>query len=75
MTRQFKIGRTYSARSICDYDTIFRFKIVGRTAKTITIEQHGETRRRGVYLYDGVEHCKPYGTYSMCPVIDASGPR
>ena len=72
MAKRFKVGQTYSTRSICDYDTMFRFKIVNRTAKTITFEQHGKTQRRGVYLYDGVEQCKPYGTYSMCPIIDAT---
>jgi hypothetical protein len=26
---------------------------------------------RGVYVHDGVEHCKPHGTYSMCAIISA----
>jgi hypothetical protein len=50
MTKQFVIGQTYSARSICDYDTIYSFTIVARTAKMITFRQYGETRRRGVYI-------------------------
>jgi hypothetical protein len=71
MTKQFVVGQTYTARSICDYDTIYSFTIVARTAKMITFRQYGETKRCGVYTLDGVEHCKPYGTYSMCPVISA----
>jgi hypothetical protein len=29
------------------------------------------TDRRGVHVSDGVEHCKPHGTYSMCAIISA----
>jgi hypothetical protein len=29
----------------------------------------GWTDRCGVYVHDGVEHCKPHGTYSMCAII------
>jgi hypothetical protein len=31
----------------------------------------GWTDRRGVYVHDGVEHCEPHGTYSMCAIISA----
>ena len=31
----------------------------------------GWTDHRGVYLSDGVEHCKPHGTYSRCAIIRA----
>ena len=31
----------------------------------------GWTDRRGVYVHDGVQHCKPHGTYSMCAIISA----
>jgi hypothetical protein len=31
----------------------------------------GWTDRRGAYVHDGVEHCEPHGTYSMCAVISA----
>jgi len=68
---KFEIGKTYCTRSMCDYDTVYRYKIVARTAKTLTIEQYGETSKRGIYMRDNVECCKPNGTYSMCPVIRA----
>jgi hypothetical protein len=68
---KFEVGKTYQTRSICDHDCIYSFKVLSRTAKFLMIEEHGETYRRGVYLYDGVEHCKPHGTYSMCAVISA----
>ena len=31
----------------------------------------GRTDRRSAYVQDGVEHCKPHGTYSMCAIISA----
>lgn len=73
----FEVGKVYGTRSICDSNTIFRYEVLKRTAKTITIRSvyrnghYGEPKRRGVYSYDGVESCKPEGTYSMCPVIRA----
>jgi hypothetical protein len=70
-TEKFKIGQTYQTRSICDYDTILSFEILSRTAKTVTIRVGDKTVRRGLYVYDGVEQFKPYGTYSMCAIIGA----
>lgn len=71
MTTQFQVGKTYAARSICDYDTILSFTILGRTAKTVTTQVGGKTVRRGLSIYDGREQFKPYGTYSMCAIISA----
>ena len=48
MTNQFQVGRTYATRSICDYDCIFSFTILARTAKTVTTQIHGKTVRRGL---------------------------
>jgi len=71
MTEQFQVGNTYATRSICDYDSIFSFEILGRTAKSVTVKVHGKVVRRGVSVYDGVEQFRPFGTYSMCAVISA----
>lgn len=68
MTKTFEAGKTYYTRSICDHDHIIRVKIVGRTAKTVKTDK-GKTFR--VYTYDGVERFKPWGSYSMCPIIGA----
>ena len=68
----FEVGETYQDRSSCDWETIYSFKVIARTAKTITIEQHGRSRVRGVRIgEDGVEHCNPHGSYSMAAVIRA----
>jgi hypothetical protein len=47
------------------------FAILGRTAKTVTIARHGKQVRRGIFVYNGVEQFKPFGTYSMCAIISA----
>jgi hypothetical protein len=75
-TVKFQVGKTYHDRSSCDWDTIYSFEIVARTDKTLTINERGKTYRRGIYVYEGVESCKPHGTYSMCSVItaDRTGP-
>lgn len=69
--KQFQVGQTYQVRSACDYDTIFSFTILARTAKTVTTKVHGKTARRGLQVYDDREQFKPFGTYSMCPVVSA----
>jgi hypothetical protein len=64
---QFQVGKTYSTRSVCDHECIFSVTVTKRTAKTITTE-------RGVHrvaIWDGIEQAKPWGNYSMCPVIQA----
>jgi hypothetical protein len=68
---KFEVGKTYATRSICDHDCIFSFVIRARTAKTVTVDVHGKTVKRGIQVYEGVEQFKPFGTYSMCAVISA----
>ena len=75
MSKQFEVDKTYTCRSICDYDCIYSFTIKSRTAKFVTIDgtmQHN--KRRKVYLdRDGVECIDPHGVYSMSPVLRAAG--
>lgn len=79
--KTFEVGSTYSTRSICDHDTIFRWEVVRRTAKTVTIRSvyangsYGDEVRRGIvrnYSDPNLETVYPNGKYSMCPVIDAT---
>jgi len=71
MAKQFEVGATYATRSICDYDTIFSFKIWSRSARTVIVDVRGNQVRRGIFVWDGVEQFKPFGTYSMCPIVGA----
>lgn len=73
MAHQFEIGKIYSARSACDHECIFSFKVIARTAKQLTLQdKHGEISKRGVRTYDGIEVCSPFGRYSMSPTIYAN---
>ncbi len=75
MTTQFQVGQTYSERSLCDWECIFSFKILARTAKTVTVNVHGNVVRRRIGLDEkGVEHFLPFGSYSMCTSIGADDP-
>jgi hypothetical protein len=67
VSKTFKAGAAYATRSICDHDCWMRVTVLSRTAKTVTTN-------RGVHrisFYDGVEQIKPWGNYSMCPIIGA----
>jgi len=70
---KFEAGKTYSTSSICDHTCIFSFKIIRRTEKSVWVtgNQIKEPTRKGLYMYNGKENFKPYGTYSMCPIIQA----
>ena len=73
MTKEFKIGKTYTARSACDHNCIFAFTVVARTAKQITIESNTGSKKVGVTFneYDNCEMAYPLGRYSMAPSIQA----
>jgi hypothetical protein len=65
---QFQIGKTYFTRSICDADTIIRVTVSKRTDKTIVTDSGDRLR---VKVWNGVEQVKPWGTYSMAPIVSA----
>jgi hypothetical protein len=69
----FQVGQIVSANSACDYDCVWTFEVVSRTAKFITLRDQGtgNTMRVGVRVYDGEEWASPFGRYSMAPVVRA----
>lgn len=64
----FEIGRTYSTRSVGDWDCILSLRVAARTAKTITTED-GKVFR--ISIINGVEGVMPHGRHSMAPRISA----
>ena len=64
----FETGKTYATRSIGDHDCIIRVVVAKRTAKTITTDA-GKTLR--ISEWRGVEQVKPWGSYSMAPIVGA----
>lgn len=69
---KFQTGKTYSTRSVCDSDCIIAVTIEKRTEKTVTCKVRGESKKFRVSLdYSGQEYFKPWGSYSMAPIITA----
>jgi hypothetical protein len=71
--KKFEVGATYFARSIGASDYIFKYRILKRTLKTITISEEGsyKSHRRKVSEFNETEVCYPDGTYSFAPIISA----
>lgn len=72
----FELGKTYATTSICNSDCVFSYKVVKRTATTVTmINKFGEQKtyriNKKVSEYRKAETIFPEGNYSMCPVISA----
>lgn len=72
MTTQFAAGKTYSTRSIGDYDCVIAVTITRRTAQTVSALVRGKMKTFRITVLDGVESIMPWGRYSMAPMIDAN---
>ena len=68
---QFEIGKEYKSRSIGDYDCIFTILITGRTAKTVSYNYLGRSRRSMIHVDQDGEWIQP-DRYSMAPTFRAS---
>ena len=67
---KFKENTTYKMHSPCDQECVWTYKIVKRTAKTITTECGKKLRITP--SWDGeVETVSPLGKYSMSPLLTA----
>lgn len=74
-TATFEVGNTYSARSAGDYDCIWIFEVVKRTAKFVTLVEGGDQMRVKVHVdHNGDEWALPFGRYSMSPSVRADRP-
>lgn len=73
----FKTGKSYETRFIGDSDLKIKFKVIKRTARTITIKEEGtgdiKTCRIDKFIFDtqNQEAVFPYGKYSMAPILRA----
>lgn len=70
---KFEIGKTYRTRSVCDHDCIIDLYVVNRSEKTLKarILDQSDFKTLRIKEWDGVEQVKPWGNYSMCPIISA----
>lgn len=69
--RTFEAGKTYATRSVCDSNCIVTVEVVSRTEKTIKAKTMKGLKTLRVSVYDGAEFVKPWGSYSMAPVVSA----
>ena len=75
---QFKVNNTYQCRSICNYDCVWIYKVIKRTAATITIKDMDTKEVKTCRInkkaseWDNCETIYPTGHYSMCPVLTAN---
>lgn len=69
---QFEAGKTYFTRSVCDNDCIIKVGVISRTVKTIkTTGRDGQPQTLRVTVWNCVETVKPWGSYSMAPIVSA----
>jgi hypothetical protein len=64
----FEIGKTYETLSLCDHNCKVRVSVATRTAKFVT---DIEGKRYGITIWDGIEQIRPWGRYSMAPIMGA----
>jgi hypothetical protein len=80
--KKFKVGNQYSMRSACNHECVWTYKVLARTACTVTLAQvmsNGKTKtdiitcriNKGLSEFSGAESVKPLGSYSMCPILSA----
>lgn len=69
---KFEAGKTYKTRSVCDSDCIISVEVISRTAKTIKARVNREEKTLRIGVYDGAEFVKPWGSYSMAPIVRAA---
>ena len=63
-----------TARSVCDYDCIYKITIIERRGKFVTFseDRSAEVKRKIVKLdHDGDEYVMAFGTHSMAPMFRA----
>jgi hypothetical protein len=69
---EFIVGTDLQCRSLADYDCIFRFTVLKRTAKFVTLQYYGQELRVAIRKgSDGREFCYPLGTHSMAATLYA----
>lgn len=73
--KKFKVGSTYSMRSICDHNCVWTYTVTARTAQTVTITDGKVTLKRRICKkvseWNNAETIYPLGQYSMAPSLRA----
>lgn len=67
---RFEVGKKYFDTSACDHNCVFVVEIIKRSAKMVTFERNGKTRRAKIFTDNRGEYIIP-DRYSMAPVFRA----
>lgn len=72
---KFEIGKTYTHGWIGDSNLFTSWKVIKRTAQTVTITDGKETKTckiiKGLSEIRNAESVYPFGKYSMSPILSA----
>jgi len=69
---KFEADKTYATRSVCDHDCVISVTVLKRTAKTIKALVRGAEKTLRIFIdMDGNEAVRPWGSYSMAPIVTA----
>lgn len=73
---KFEVGKIYGNRFIGNHELEFKFKVIHRTDKTITLEGIfdlgvTEQKKRRISIWNGIEEVMPFGSYSKAPLLTA----
>lgn len=70
---RFEENKKYYMRSSCNYDYVWVFEVIKRTAKSILLlDEDGKLIKKAIKHDDKTEFCLPLGSYSMSPVLRAT---
>lgn len=72
----FEVGKSYSMRSVCNHDCVWTYKVINRTACTVTLKStRGEQLtcriNKKLTAWSNTETVLPLGSYSMAPMLRA----
>lgn len=62
---------TLTARSIGDYNCIFKVEILSRNKSFVTVKAMGEVKKVKVFADEKGEYIWAFGKYSMAPIFRA----
>lgn len=72
--KQFEIGKHYYMRSSCDHECIWKYEVVARTAKQVTLKEASGNEIK-CRINDKIDPWNevvfPLGRYSMAPFLRA----
>jgi hypothetical protein len=75
-TVAFEVGKTYMTRSIGDHNCIIKITVASRTKCFITLTEeicgNGKRFKVSDRYSPGEETCRPWGSYSMAPIVGAN---